>query len=294
MSDNTDRYYRPSGRIPFFGTVLMLALGTLVALISSFIYAVISRYNPIIYIQFFVTLGFGAVMGITVNSVGYKMKVRNRFFAVLISMVIGMLGLYFAWVWYIWMLFDWDTNLLIFQPTVTYEIMQGLAENGIWEIKGGKPTGIRLYCFWILEAVIVLVMCYITGAEAWAPFCEECHCWTEKRDALSIAKADPALITSAMEDEQYDIIPPLAAGEINPADYMSVLCYTCPNCEDSGYLTVSNVVTVQGKEGPEIKVNQFVPPIAVPHSLTQEIEHLAKTAAVRSIDALTKNLPELE
>ena len=119
MSDNTDRYYRPSGRIPFFGTVLMLALGTLVALISSFIYAVISRYNPIIYIQFFVTLGFGAVMGITVNSVGYKMKVRNRFFAVLISMVIGMLGLYFAWVWYIWMLFDWDTNLLIFQPTVT-------------------------------------------------------------------------------------------------------------------------------------------------------------------------------
>lgn len=294
MSDNTDRYYRPSGRIPFFGTVLMLGLGTLVALISGFVYAVISRYNPIIYVQMFVTLGFGAVMGVSVNAVGHMMKVRNRFFAVLISMVIGMLGMYFAWVWYIYMLAEWDLDYLIFQPTVTWAIVQELAENGIWEIKGGKPTGIALYCFWLLEAGIVLVMCYVTGAEAPPPFCEECNCWTEKRDALSIAKVDPALITAAMEDEQYDILPPLAAGEINPADYMSVVCHTCPNCEDSGYLTVSTVVTVQGKEGPETTATQFVPPIAVPHSLTQEVEHLAKTAAVRSIDALTKDLPELE
>ena len=294
MSENTDRYYKSSGRIPFFGTVLMLGLGTLVALLSSFVYAVISRYNPIIYIQMFVTLGFGAVMGKAVNSVGHTMKVRNRFFAVLISMVIGMLGMYFAWVWYIYMLANWDLNSLIFEPTVTWAILQELAENGIWEIKGGKPTGIALYGFWLLEAGIVLFMCYVTGAETSVPFCEECNCWTEKRDALSIAKADPALITAAMEDEQYDILPPLAAGEIHLADYMSVFCYTCPHCEDSSYLTVSSVVTVQGKEGPETNVTQFVPPIAVPHSLTQEVEHLAKTAAVRSLDALTQNLPELE
>lgn len=294
MSDNQDRYYRPSGRIPFFGTVLMLGLGTLVALISGFVYAVISRYNPIIYIQMFVTLGFGAVMGMTVNSVGHKFKVRNRFFAILISLVIGALGLYFAWVWYIWMLWDWNTNLLIFQPAITWEIMQTLADRGIWKLQESTPTGIVLYGFWLVEAVIVLGMCYLTGAETGTPFCEDCNCWTEKRDALTIAKADPTLITAALEDEQYDIFPPLSAGEVNPADYMSVLCYTCPNCEDSGYLTVSTVVTVQGKEGPEIKVTQFVPPIAVSHSLTQEIEHLAKSAAVKSIDALTKDLPELE
>jgi hypothetical protein len=294
MSDNHDRYYRPSGRIPFFGTVLMLGLGTLVALISSFVYAVICRYNPIIYIQIFVVLGFGAVMGMTVNRVGHTMKVRNRFFAILITMVIGMLGLYFAWVWYIWMLWDWDTNLLIFQPTITWEIMQVLADRGIWTLQDSTPTGMVLFGFWLVEAAIVLGMCYLTGAESGTPFCEECNCWTLKRDALRIAKADPTLIAAALEDEQYGIIPPLAAGEIDPADYMSVLCYTCPNCEDSGYLTVSNVVIVQGKEGPEIKVTQFVPPIAVPHSLTQEIEHMAQAAEVKTIDALTKDLPELD
>ena len=283
MSHNQDRYYRPSGRIPFLGTVLMLALGTLSALVLSFVYAVISHYNPIIYLQFFVTLGFGVAMGVSVNYVGHMMKVRNRFFAILISLVIGSLGLYFSWVWYIYMLAGWDTNLLIFNPTVTFSIIQELAEAGVWELRNAKPTGMVLYVFWLIEAAIILVMCFATGSQMETPFCEECNCWTVKRDALSIAKANPVLITEAMEEEQYDLIPPLATGEIDPADYMSVVCYTCPNCEDSGYLTVSSVTTVQGKEVPDVTVNQLIRPIAVPHSLTEEIQHLAKTAAVRSI-----------
>ncbi len=294
MSDNQDRYYQPSGKIPFWGTVLMLGLGTLVSLISGFIYAVISRYNPIIYIQVFVTVGFGAVMGVAVNGVGHKMKVRNRFFAILISLVIGVLGMYFAWVWYIWMLWDWDTNLLIFQPAITWEIVQLLADQGLWEMRNAKPTGMVLYGFWLVEAVVVLGTCYLTGAETWTPFCEECNCWTEKRDALTIAKANPVLITEAMEEEQYDLIASLAAGEINLADYMSVVCYRCPNCEDSDFATVSSVITVQGKEGPVTTVTQFVRPIAVPHSLTEEIQQLIQAAVVRSIDESTQNLPELE
>ena len=293
MSSNPDRYYQPSGRIPFFGTVLMLALGTLVALISSFLYAVISRYNPIIYIQIFVVLGFGAAMGMAVTQVGHAMKVRNRFFAILISLVSGSLGMYFAWVWYIWMLWDWDTKLLIFKPAITWEIMQVLADRGIWKLQDSTPTGMVLYGFWLVEAAIVLGMCSLTGAETGTPFCEDCDCWTEKRDALTIAKADPTLITSAMEEEQYDVIPPLVAGEIDLADYLSVVCYTCPHCEDSDYLTVSSVKTVQGQEGPQTTVTQFVRPIAVPHSLTQEIEHLVKTAAVRSVEEQRQDLPEL-
>ena len=294
MSDNQDRYYQPSGKIPFFGTVLMLALGTLSALILSFVYAVISRYNPLIYIQFFVTLGFGVAMGVSVKAVGHMMKVRNRFFAILISLVIGAIGIDFAWVWYIYMLTGWNADLLLFNPVATWSIIQELAEAGVWELRGAKPTGTVLYVFWLIEAAIILVMCFVTGAEMETPFCEDCNCWTEKRDALSIAKANPVLITEALEEEQYDLIPTLAAGEINLADYLSVVCYTCPNCEDSDYATVSSVVTVQGKEGPEVAVNQFVRPIAVPHSLTEEIQHLVKTAAVRAIDDKTKDLPELE
>ena len=50
MSSQADRDYRPSGKIPFVGTAAMLLVGTLVALLVSFIYALISRYNPLIYI----------------------------------------------------------------------------------------------------------------------------------------------------------------------------------------------------------------------------------------------------
>ncbi len=62
--------------------------------------------QPLIYIQFFVTLGFGIIMGVSVNMIGHAFKVRNPFFMTLIAMVIGCLGLYFAWVWYIVMVMD--------------------------------------------------------------------------------------------------------------------------------------------------------------------------------------------
>ena len=65
MAQISERYYRPSGKIPFAGTIGMLVVGSTVAFLGGFIYALISRYNPLIYIQMFVTFGFGIIMGLS-------------------------------------------------------------------------------------------------------------------------------------------------------------------------------------------------------------------------------------
>ena len=283
MSEGLDRYYHPSGRIPIVGTASMLTLGTLVALVLGFIYAVISRYNPIIYVQVFVTLGFGAAMGITVRRVGHWTKVRNRIFRILISMLIGLMGLYFAWVWYIFVLSDWDTSLLIFDPQVTATIIQELAAVGVWEFKNAKPTGYVLYAFWLIEAGIVLCMCYLTGSEVEEPFCEECDCWTKPGDLLVVAKCETGSLKESLEEEQYDVVPKLTELELDASDFLSVQCFTCPHCEESGYLTVSRVVTVPGQDGPTVTATVVIPPMAVPHSVTKQVEQLAKNPVRRTV-----------
>lgn len=284
MSSQADRYYRPSGKIPFIGTAAMLLVGTVVALLVSFVYALISRYNPLIYIQFFVTLGFGIIMGVSVNMIGHAFKVRNPFFMTLIAMVIGCLGLYFAWVWYIVMVMDWNWDVLIFKPAVTIEFMKLFGQVGLWEMKGAKPTGWGLYTFWILEALIVLWMCYSAGSSMETPFCEFCNCWTEKKGAVPLAATEVGSLAESLEEEGYDVISKLASEEIAPNNFLLAQCWACPQCQESGYLNVSSVLIVQGKEGPETKTEVVIPQIAVPHSVIEEVDELviqnvAKAAA---------------
>lgn len=288
MSSQADRYYRPSGKIPFVGTAAMLLVGTLVALLVSFIYALISRYNPLIYIQFFVTLGFGIIMGVSVNMIGHMCKVRNRFFMTLIAMVIGCLGLYFAWVWYIFMVMDWNRGVLIFKPAVTIEFMKLFGQIGLWEMKGAKPTGWGLYTFWILEALIVLWMCYTAGSTMETPFCEDCNCWTEKKGAVSLAATEIGTLAEALEEEEYDVISKLATAEISPSDHLVAQCWACPNCQESGYLNVSTVKIVQGKEGPETKTDVVIPQIAVPHSVIEEVDELVVNKIVKAAETAVR------
>jgi hypothetical protein len=291
MSDQADRYYRPSGKIPFVGTAAMLLVGTLVALLVSFVYALISKYNPLIYIQFFVTLGFGIILGVSVNMIGHMCKVRNQFFMTLIAMVIGCLGLYFAWVWYIYIVLGWDRESLVFDPSETLKFMQMFGQVGLWEIKGGRPTGWGLYSCWILEALVILWMCYAAGSSMETPFCEFCNCWTEKKGALPLQAGDIAALTEALEEEEYEIIPKLAGGEIAPNDFLLAQCWACPKCQESGYMNVSTVKIVQGKEGPETKTDVVIPAIAVPHSVIEEVDDLVINVVAKAAE--TAVLPDI-
>jgi hypothetical protein len=206
----------------------------------------------------------------------------------LIAMVIGCLGLYFAWVWYIFMVMDWNRGVLIFKPAVTIEFMKLFGQIGLWEMKGAKPTGWGLYTFWILEALIVLWMCYTAGSTMETPFCEDCNCWTEKKGAVSLAATEIGTLAEALEEKEYDVISKLATAEISPSDHLVAQCWACPNCQESGYLNVSTVKIVQGKEGPETKTDVVIPQIAVPHSVIEEVDELVVNKIVKAAETAVR------
>ncbi len=169
-----------------------------------------------------------------------------------------------------------------------FQCHEAVRQIGLWEMKGAKPTGWGLNTLWILEALIVLWMCYTAGSSMETPFCEDCNCWTEKKGSVSLAATEIGTLAEALEEEEYDVISKLATAEISPSDHLVAQCWAAPICQESGYLNVSTVKILQGKEGPETKTDVVIPQIAVPHSVIEEVDELVVNKIVKTAETAVK------
>ncbi|RLS58661.1 MAG: hypothetical protein DWH91_01940 [Planctomycetota bacterium] len=277
-NESTDRYYRHSGRVPFVGTLSMLCMGGIAAFLLSFLYSLICYFNPIVILQLFIILGYGAALGMAIKLAGRWTKVRNQTFAVLVSLFIGALGIHFAWVWYIFIVLGWDQMVIDFEPTTTFLFIQHLAARGVWQFKGHAPTGWELYLLWGIEAVTILFVCFAIGSQIEHPFCEGCNCWTEPGTPLVVATSDHLALAAQLEAEQYDVIVELSERGVNPNDVLKIVGFRCPHCTDSSYLTVSRVITTPGKsdnDNPNVNETHVIRAIAVPDDIVLQVTELA-------------------
>src|SRR3982750_2429030 len=93
-------YYKPSGRFTLSGVALGLAGGFINGLILASVYAYLISYIPFIYPNFFLTIGYGLLLGFIVGSVMRWGKVRNRWVGAIVVLVVAAVSLYFSWaVW---------------------------------------------------------------------------------------------------------------------------------------------------------------------------------------------------
>ena len=173
--------------MPCYGTRLMLIIGSLAALGWGFLDAVLCHINPggnkfLMIMQVVVTVGFGVGMGCTVNVIGHLTKVRNQFFSIWITLLIGALGLYFSWVWYIYIRAGWDWNQWSLDPAKTWTALIGLANAG--------PRGdLSRYLEWSAEAITVMFGCYASTLMLGTPFCEECDSRVSASYHLAICRS---------------------------------------------------------------------------------------------------------
>ncbi len=70
-------YYEHSGVIGMFGPILMILFGLAGAVAGGAIYGYLIFYIPFIYLNFFITLGFGALVGYLVGMGAKIGKIRN-------------------------------------------------------------------------------------------------------------------------------------------------------------------------------------------------------------------------
>lgn len=277
MNFGTERYYQSSGSAPIVGILLALAIGTLGASFVGVIYAFIDWYNPFIYVTFLATCGFAlgagffALMGVTIG------KIRNRAVSTLVAVISGLLGLWVSWVTFIWILGDYPpvSNMMgFFNPSQFFLFLQVVGQEGLWEIKGGTPTGWGLYTFWLIEAAIVVLGSGLMGLSHDSPFCERCNCWTDEKtcDAKIPLIEDMAGLKIDLENEMYDKVTELATQPAAPEAHLQVKIHKCPSCENSTWTTIEQVVTTVNDKGESnTSTEKFIRSLSVPR---ETAEHL--------------------
>lgn len=276
MESNPSRYYQASGAVPFVGTVLMQLFGAVAAAVLGLAYAAANVYSPRAFLTFFALLVFGAGVGFAVN-IGAKIgKVRSSGFIMLLGTATGILAVYFAWVFFVFLAFrraPGAPELWLWRPDHLWKMMQFIAENAT-----GTFSGWMLWARWAVEAGIVIVLSLVISVADDTPFCDYCNAWTKKEDDVaSFPLADPNPLKDELEAENYEILDTLKKERFDPANRLKAILHTCPNCEDSDYLTISHAeIVVDGDGNEQTKETELVKQIRIPRDLTIHLRELGE------------------
>jgi hypothetical protein len=284
METLADRYYKPSGAVPLFGTILMQLFGAAAALLLGGLYAAANYYSPSVWLTGLAVLVFGAGVGFAVH-LGAKIgKVRNPGFILLLGSATGLFAIYFAWVFYIFLFWKQQLGLPIWvwNPVQIYHNMALFAEEGIWAMESWTPKGWVLYAFWAAEALCVVLLAVAVSVANDTPYCDYCNAWTKKeKDVASFALADPLQLKGELEEERYEVLDTLHAQPADPGDCLKALIHACPQCEDSDYLTINHAQIVTDSDGNETtKETEVVKHLRIPRDLSEHLRDLGHAPPV--------------
>lgn len=290
MEPNANRYYQSSGAVPLMGTALMQLFGAVSALVLGFAYAAANYYSPSVWLTFFAVLFYGGGVGFAVKFGAQLGKVRNTGFVLLLGTATGILAVYFAWVFYIYFLSE--MTVMLWSPLLIFENMQSFAEKGLWSFKSWTPTGFWLWAFWMAEAAMIVLLSLAISISNDTPFCDPCNCWTKKADDVArFPLTDPQQLKEDLEAERYEVLETLHQGRVKPNDCLKAIIHSCPQCEESDYLTISHVEVVVDKDGDETtNENEIVTNLWISRELTDHIQELGESTN----DEPSASLPEDE
>ena len=278
METTADRYYKPSGAVPLVGTILMQLFGAIAAAVLGALYALGNFYSPSVWLTGFGVLIFGAGVGFAVNLGARIGKVRNPGFIMLLGTATGILALYLAWVFYIylfWRKIGFD-GLWLWNPADIFSMMGIFGEEGIWSMKSWTPKGWVLYSFWIAEALIVVLLSLAVAVANDTPYCDRCNIWTKKqKDVASFALADPGPLKTQLEMEGYEILDALNGLPVDPANCLKATVHSCPQCEDTDYLTICHSrIVVDGDGNQTTQETELVKHLRIPRDLAEHLQDL--------------------
>ncbi|MFT5823822.1 MAG: hypothetical protein ACI8ZM_005085 [Crocinitomix sp.] len=263
MDDKISLTYQPSGKIGrsafFWGVILII----IVLPILAHIYAYLSWYTPLLVLNILVIIGFSYAIGIAVSIVIVKLgKVRNPKFVILITFLVALIALYYAWAVWINLYMNAaesyhlgrlsftktiapnkDVYRLITQPSNLFAMLQEINETGAWSIstkqnhegtgavKGGFATLI-----WVIEVILIMAFSFIKiKGKASLPFSEEFDVWLPALKSGKLIYIDDLAMLETNQNELQEIFL-LQKNKV--ISYSQVIIYGLPGSEK--YLTLIN------------------------------------------------------
>lgn len=285
------QFYKPSGKFsPSF--ILFFLLVSLIAFpLLGLIYAYCIWYIPFIYINFFITLGFGFLVAFCVNKVVIrKGKVRNPVLALFIGFFAGIVALYFHWSVWIDLVINAGESYgsdrigvtvsnieflqvfsLIFQPTMVFEYISMVNEFGTWGLGGATVSGAFLWVIWAIEFVIIVgVSSFLPYLESKKPFSESTNSWYEEitLPALSFIENKEQLIADITSNNHsgFDFLNK----EVNKESESHSVFTLYKSKSGKNYLTIDNKTSSLDSKGKvEFKSDEFVEYIMIDGQLSK-------------------------
>jgi hypothetical protein len=280
-------YYQPSNKMPLTGILVLLAGGVAAALLLALIYVYAVWYIPFVYINFFLCVGFGLVLGAILAVLVRLGKLRSPSAVGALALLVGLVAVYLEWGVFLTLLFNsettgtgthtdtstsFSTSLftgILAHPAGMWLAMLKVNETGTWSIKGATASGLFLGVIWVVEALIILGGAYLLAkGQAGEPFSETSNEWADEETLahpLTFAQ-DAATTRAALESGQFHHLTPHTSTAAEEA-FARLKLHSAPNDHSCCYLTLENVTTTIDKKG---KASQ---------STTTVVQHLAISPA---------------
>lgn len=168
-------HYQHSGKAPIGGVLLTLIGGVIAGVLLGAIYGFLIFWSPFVYINAFITFGFGVALATVVGSLGKLGKLRNVAMLSVVALLVAILAYFVHWV--VWV--ERMTGTLLLQPDQMWAFLSTVNVLGPWSIFGWTPTGAALWGIWGIEALVIAGIGTVSAQGVIdIPYCEETKQWT--------------------------------------------------------------------------------------------------------------------
>jgi hypothetical protein len=255
-------FYQPSNRFSVGGLLLYVLGGVATAAVLALVYVYAVWYIPLIYVNFFATVGFGLVLGLVLSRLARAGKLRNPALAGGLALLVGLVAEYLQWGVYLTLLvnttdvdefgsglrqfsiasttFSPDLFLnIISRPGAMLSVISQVSETGSWSLFGAQVSGVVLWLVWLVEAVIVVGLPALTArSAAKAPYSETAGEWaveeamTRRAPLFTVAGEAAAALQSGQ-------LQPLAVNS-DPV-FCRLKLYAAPNDATCRYASLEQV-----------------------------------------------------
>lgn len=251
---SSESFYRQSGKVPFFGTILFLALSVLAITVTGLVYGLVIYFIPIVQLSVFAVIGYVVVASSLLVKTITIGKLRNPFLVGLAVFGLSIYAEYIGWVAWI-ATFAKDTRYLIefFFPFDIWNIIVQLGKEGVWSFDGNTPKGSFLYFIWLVEALIVIGgITYTTiGLTAKMIFCEESNMWVTKKKLLGVFSplSNPGQTKLDVAQGNLSVFNNLTIAKGNTPRFTLLEVYECDHCNNFHVLNLDDGTLIKDRRG---------------------------------------------
>ena len=268
-------YYRHSGKFSVGGVLVAIGLGLLVGLPCAWLYALLIRWNPFVYINILAGLGFGLVISLVIDSSLKSHKCRSVPIAGLAVLVSVLVSYYASWAVWLHLATQLPTTELLLHPLGMWKVILLVNDVGTWNLRGDVVKGIPLWIVWCGEAAIIIGFAVYIAVQSMqeSTYCEGCDrlAVLTKGVCLSGAGAAPPIQEKAavksyrnglksqadelkqhLELKDIPYVEKLGGVQPDAIAWYEFDLASCPQCNMTNTLSLSQVQsTGQGKKGKE-------------------------------------------